>query len=56
MGRGKKYSGYKAYDYLAPGIDYKEFKFREVDQVSISEALKGMVIPCSALKGGGRAG
>ena len=29
MGRGKKYTGYKAYDYLEPGIDYKEFKFRE---------------------------
>jgi membrane dipeptidase len=29
MGRGKKYSGYKAYDYLTPGIDYKEFKFRD---------------------------
>ena len=29
MGRGKKYSGYKAYDYLAPGADYKAFKFRD---------------------------
>jgi membrane dipeptidase len=29
MGRGKKYSGYKAYNYLTPGIDYKEFKFRD---------------------------
>ncbi len=29
MGKGKKYTGYKAYDYLTPGIDYKEFKLRE---------------------------
>jgi membrane dipeptidase len=29
MGRNKKYSGYKAYQYLAPGIDYKDFKLRE---------------------------
>ncbi|MBD3159646.1 MAG: diguanylate cyclase [Candidatus Lokiarchaeota archaeon] len=29
MGKGKEYSGYKAYDYLEPGIDYKAFKFRE---------------------------
>ncbi len=29
MGKGKKYSGYKAYDYLKPGVDYKEFKFRD---------------------------
>jgi len=29
MGRGKKFTGYKAYDYLTPGIDYKVFKFRE---------------------------
>jgi len=26
MGRNKKYSGYKAYDYLESGFDYKEFK------------------------------
>ena len=26
MGRNKKYSGYKAYQYLKPGFDYKEFK------------------------------
>lgn len=25
MGNKKKYSGYKAYDYLEPGFDYKEF-------------------------------
>ncbi|MFX0182859.1 MAG: dipeptidase [Candidatus Hodarchaeota archaeon] len=28
MGRHKKYSGYKAYQYLTPGIDYKAFKLR----------------------------
>lgn len=29
MVRNKKYSGYKAYQFLEPGIDYKTFKFRE---------------------------
>ncbi len=29
MGRNKKYSGYKPYQYLEPGIDYKVYKFRE---------------------------
>lgn len=29
MGRKKNYSGYKAYQYLTPGIDYKAFKLRE---------------------------
>ncbi len=29
MGRNKKYSGYKAYQYLEPGVDYREFKLRE---------------------------
>jgi len=29
MGRNKKYSGYKAYQYLEPGIDYREFKLRK---------------------------
>jgi membrane dipeptidase len=29
MGRGKRYSGYKAYDYLEPDKDYKKFKLRE---------------------------
>jgi len=29
MGRNKKYSGYKAYQYLEPGVDYKEFKLRK---------------------------
>ena len=29
MGRNKKYSGYKAYQYLSPGIDYKSFKLRK---------------------------
>ena len=28
MGRNKNYSGYKAYQYLTPGIDYKAFKLR----------------------------
>jgi membrane dipeptidase len=26
MGRNKKYDGYKAYDYLVPGSDYKEYR------------------------------
>jgi membrane dipeptidase len=29
MGRNKKYDGYKAFQYLEPGIDYKEFKLRK---------------------------
>jgi len=29
MGRKKKYTGYNAYQYLTPGIDYKVFKLRE---------------------------
>ena len=29
MGRNKKYDGYKAFQYLKPGIDYKEFKLRK---------------------------
>ncbi|MHA1577051.1 MAG: dipeptidase [Candidatus Thorarchaeota archaeon] len=29
MGMKKKYAGYKAYQYLTPGIDYKEFKLRQ---------------------------
>lgn len=29
MGRNKKYSGYKAFQYLSPSIDYKSFKLRE---------------------------
>ncbi|MFQ5818682.1 MAG: dipeptidase [Candidatus Heimdallarchaeota archaeon] len=29
MGRNKKYSGYKAYQYLSPGIDYRPFKLRK---------------------------
>jgi len=29
MGRNKKYDGYKAYQYLKPGFDYKEFKLRK---------------------------
>ena len=28
MGRNKKYSGYKAFQFLEPGIDYREFKLR----------------------------
>jgi membrane dipeptidase len=28
MGRNKKYGGYKAYQYLEPGRDYREFKLR----------------------------
>jgi len=28
MGRNKKYEGYKAYQYLEPGRDYREFKLR----------------------------
>jgi len=29
MGRNKKYGGYKAYQYLEPGRDYREFKLRD---------------------------
>ena len=29
MGRNKKYDGYKAYQYLTPGIDYRTFNLRE---------------------------
>lgn len=29
MGRNKNYSGYSAYQYLAPGRDYVETKFRD---------------------------
>jgi membrane dipeptidase len=29
MGHNKKYSGYRAYQYLEPGLDYKEFKLRD---------------------------
>ncbi len=29
MGRNKKYSGYKAYQYLEPGKDYVQIKFRD---------------------------
>jgi membrane dipeptidase len=29
MGRNKKYDGYKAYPYLKPGFDYKEYKLRK---------------------------
>lgn len=29
VGKGKKYTGYKAFDYLKPGVDYKEFRFRD---------------------------
>jgi membrane dipeptidase len=29
MGGNKKHSGYKSYDYLEPGIDYKEFEYRD---------------------------
>jgi membrane dipeptidase len=29
MGRNKKYSGYKAFQYLQPGVDYKHFKQRK---------------------------
>lgn len=34
MGGNKKYNGYKAYQYLEPGIDYKEFKLaKEINRV-----------------------
>ena len=29
MGRNKRYSGYKAYQYLEPGVDYREFRLRK---------------------------
>ncbi|MFQ6054181.1 MAG: membrane dipeptidase, partial [Candidatus Bathyarchaeia archaeon] len=28
MGRNKRYSGYRAYQYLEPGVDYRPFKLR----------------------------
>ncbi len=35
MGNEKKYDGYKAYDYLEPGLDYKEFKLtRATDRIT----------------------
>jgi len=43
MGKNKKYSGYKAFQYLTPGIDYKEFKLRReivqewMEKVSLSK-------------------
>jgi len=34
MGRNKRYNGYKSYQYLTPGFDYKEFKLcKEIDRV-----------------------
>jgi membrane dipeptidase len=32
MGRNKKYSGYKAYQYLTPGLDYKVFTLRKAER------------------------
>jgi len=29
MGRNKRYNGYKAFQFLEPGVDYREFKLRE---------------------------
>ncbi|MHA2143353.1 MAG: dipeptidase [Candidatus Thorarchaeota archaeon] len=29
MGKDKKFDGYKPYQYLTPGVDYREFKWRE---------------------------
>jgi len=29
MGRNKKYDGYEAYEYLEPGVDYREFELRK---------------------------
>jgi membrane dipeptidase len=29
MGRNKRYSGYRAFQFLEPGVDYKEFRLRE---------------------------
>ncbi len=29
MGKNKIYNGYKAYQYLTPGVDYKTFKLRK---------------------------
>ncbi len=35
MGKEKKYDGYKAYSYLEPGLDYKEYKLtRATDRVT----------------------
>lgn len=34
MGRNKRYSGYKSFEYLEPKVDYKEFKFvKEIGRV-----------------------
>jgi len=32
MGKNKKYSGYKAYDYLEPDLDFKAFKLRRAEK------------------------
>ena len=32
MGKNKKYSGYKAYDYLAPDLDFQAFKLRRAEK------------------------
>ena len=43
MGRNKKFTGYKAFQFLEPGVDYREFKLREemppdwVDWVPLSK-------------------
>ena len=37
MGRNKKYSGYKAFQFLEPGVDYKEFKLREEMPADMTE-------------------
>jgi membrane dipeptidase len=41
LGGNKKYDGYKAYDYLEPGLDYKAFELREgvVDEWSYTVPL-----------------
>ncbi|MFC1802730.1 hypothetical protein ACFL0D_02060 [Thermoproteota archaeon] len=33
MGGRKKYNGYKAFDYLDPGFDYKAFKLVEYPRI-----------------------
>jgi membrane dipeptidase len=32
MGKGKKYSGYEAYQYLEPDLDYKPFRLRRAEK------------------------
>lgn len=39
MGKNKIYTGYKAYQYLTPGIDYKSFKLRQAIQKELAYTI-----------------